>query len=234
MSYTIREIAEALGATAHGDDGLTIDGVAEPRDAGPGDLALAMKPEYASALADGAARAAIVWDGADWAALGLDAAITVPRPRYAMAGITRLLDPGPDIAPGIHPLADIHTTARIGADAAIGPFVSIGRDAEIGPRARIAPHASIGAGARLGADALVSEGARIGARVIIGDRFIAQPNCVIGGDGFSFVTPEKSRVEAARETLGAVADRQSGHWTRIHSVGTVEIGDDVDSLFVDP
>ena len=34
----------------------------------------------AEGLARGAARAAIVWDGADWRALGLEAAIVVPRP----------------------------------------------------------------------------------------------------------------------------------------------------------
>ena len=37
---------------------------------------------------DGAARAAIVWDGADWRGYGLEAAIIVPRPRYAMARLT--------------------------------------------------------------------------------------------------------------------------------------------------
>ena len=64
---------------------------------------------------------------------------------------------------------------------------------------------------------------RIGARVII------QPNAVIGGAGFSFVTPEKSQVEAARESLGqndAAGPAQS--WTRIHSLGAVWLGDDVE------
>jgi hypothetical protein len=36
--------------------------------------------------------------------MGLKAAIFAPRGRLAMAGLTRMLDPGPDIAPGMHPM----------------------------------------------------------------------------------------------------------------------------------
>ena len=57
MSYSIEEVARALGARAFGATGITVDGVAEPADAGPGDLALAMKPDYADGLAQGRARA---------------------------------------------------------------------------------------------------------------------------------------------------------------------------------
>ncbi len=228
MSYTIAEIAGALEAKAFGALDLVIGGVAEPALAGPGDLAVAMKPEFAEGLGKGRARAAIVWDGADWAALGLEAAIVVPRPRYALSGLTQLMDPGPGIAPGVHPTAVIDGTAQIGPDAAIGPFVVIGAGARIGGRARIASHVSVGAGAVLGDDALLLEGVKIGAGVAVGARFIAQPGAVIGADGFSFVTPEKSAVETARETLGDRGDARAQSWTRIHSLGGVEIGDDVE------
>jgi UDP-3-O-[3-hydroxymyristoyl] glucosamine N-acyltransferase len=63
---------------------------------------------------------------------------------------------------------------------------------------------------------------------VIGDRFICQPGAVVGSDGFSFVTPEKSGVEAVRETLGARDDADPQSWTRIHSLGAVRIGDDVE------
>jgi UDP-3-O-[3-hydroxymyristoyl] glucosamine N-acyltransferase len=64
--------------------------------------------------------------------------------------------------------------------------------------------------------------------VTIGDRFICQPGAVIGADGFSFVTPEKSGVEEIRETLGSRAEIKDQSWTRIHSLGAVTIGDDVE------
>ena len=143
MSQTLADIAMALGARLEGDGGIAITGAAEPAMARASDLALAMDPKYAAGLAKGAARAAVLWEGADWRALGLAAAIYVPRPRYAMAGITRALDPGHDIARGIDPLSVIDPSATIGEGAAIGPFVTIGRDVRIGARARIAARVSI-------------------------------------------------------------------------------------------
>ncbi len=228
MRFTIQEIATALEAKAFGAIDLAVSRAAEPQDAGPDALALAMKPEYGEALKSGAARAAILWEGADWQELGLEAAIFVPRPRYAMSGLTQLMDPGPEIAPGIHPTAVIDPSAEIGQGAAIGPLVVIGPRARIGAGARIAAHVSIAEDAVIGAGALLLQGARIGARVTIGANFIAHAGAVIGADGFSFVTPEKSGVEAARETLGAQGSSAAQSWTRIHSLGSVEIGDDVE------
>jgi UDP-3-O-[3-hydroxymyristoyl] glucosamine N-acyltransferase len=228
MGHTIRDIAEALGAEAAGELDLTVRGAAEPAAAGPDQLALAMDPRYGEGIAKGRARAAVVWPGADWQGMGLKAAIFAPRGRLAMAGLTRLMDQGPAIAAGVHALAVVDPSARLGEGAAVGPFVTIGAAVVIGPGARIASHVSIAEGARIGAEALILQGARIGARVTIGARFICQPGAVIGADGFSFVTPEKSGVEEIRETLGSRADIKDQSWTRIHSLGAVTIGDDVE------
>ncbi|WP_209424347.1 UDP-3-O-(3-hydroxymyristoyl)glucosamine N-acyltransferase [Pararhodobacter sp. SW119] len=228
MPHRLSDIARALDARLEGRGDLMIDRAAEPAEADARALALAMAPEYAEGLAKGKARAAVLWEGADWRALGLEAALFVPRPRYAMAGITRALDPGPEILPGIHPSAVIHPEAEISPDAAIGPLVVIGRGARIGQGARIGPHCHIAEEAELGPGALLVSGVRLGARVRIGARFIAHPGAVVGADGFSFVTPEKSAVEAARESLGETGGAAAQSWTRIHSLGGVEIGDDVE------
>lgn len=228
MGHSIAQIASALGAEAVGDLSLLINGASEPAAAGPDDLALAMDPKYADGIGKGAAKAALLWQGADWQALGLKAAIFAPRGRLAMAGLSRMLDAGPMIAPGVHAMAVVDPSAVIGEGAAIGPFVTIGAGVVIGPKARIASHVSIAEDARIGADALICQGARIGARVVIGDRFICQPGAVIGADGFSFVTPEKSGVEEIRETLGQRDGIAAQSWTRIHSLGAVTIGNDVE------
>ena len=228
MAHSIAEIAKALGAEAAGEVSLRVERASEPAMAGPDDLALAIDPRYADGLAKGKARAAMLWPGADWQGLGLKAAIFAPRGRLAMAGLSRMMDPGPDLAPGVHAMTAIDPTAEIGAGAAIGPFVSIGRGARIGARARIAAHVSIAEDAVIGDDALILHGAHIGARVEIGHRFICQPGAVIGADGFSFVTPEKSGVEEIRETLSQRNEIHEQSWTRIHSLGAVTIGDDVE------
>ncbi|MEM7470124.1 MAG: UDP-3-O-(3-hydroxymyristoyl)glucosamine N-acyltransferase [Pseudomonadota bacterium] len=228
MGFTVSQIAAALEARFEGDGDLLITHTSEPATARSDALALAMDPKYADGLQEGDGKAGLLWDGADWRAFGLEAAIFAPRPRYAMSGLTKLMDPGPEIEPGTHPTALIHKSAKIGAGAAIGPFVVIGRDVQIGADARIASHVSIAEDTRLGARALVHSGARIGRDVQIGDDFICQPGAVIGADGFSFVTPETSAVEAARKSLGGSSDAKAQSWTRIHSLGGVTIGNDVE------
>ena len=228
MPHTIAQIAQTLGLQAEGALDLTITHAAEPTQAGPDALAMAMNPKYAAGLSAGQAQAAMLWAGADWRALGLKAAIFAPRPRWAMAGVSEILDPGYDFGGGIHPQSCIHPSAEIGEGAQIGPFTSIGARTRIGPNARIAANVTIAEDVVIGADAIIHAGARIGARCRIGARYIGQPNSVVGGCGFSFVTPELSGAEDVRATLSGERQLRQQKWQRIQSLGAVEIGDDVE------
>lgn len=228
MTLTLGEIAKGLNARIEGNARLRITGAAEPADAGEHDLALAMTPGYAGRLSDGRARAAILWEGADWRVLGLEGALFVQRPRLAMAHLSAMIDRGPQIAPGIHPSAIIHPDARLGDNPAIGPFVVVERGVRIGARARIGAHCTIGAGTILGDDAILHPNVTLQHAVRIGDRFIAHPGAVVGADGLSFVTPEMSDVEKARKSLGDRDEISRQSWIRIHSLGGVVIGDDVE------
>lgn len=228
MAHSIADLAQALGLQAEGALDLSVTHAAEPADAGPDALALAMAPKYADGLAMGRARAAILWPGADWRALGLAAAIFAPRPRMAMARVSQELDPGYDFGADIHPSACIDPGAHIGNGARIGPFAVIGARAIIGAGARIGPHVSVAEDVVIGDDATLHAGVRIAARVQIGARFIGQPGCVIGGDGFSFVTPEPSAAEDVRAKLSGDREIRQQKWQRINSLGAVRIGDDVE------
>lgn len=228
MGYTLSEIAASLGAELLGDASLLIEGLAEPAMAGPDDLALASNEKYASALADGAAQAALLWPGADFKALGLKGAIVPIRPRYAMAGLTRQMDPGQHWPTGIHPSAIIDPSAVLGTNVSVGAFSIVGPGAQIGDNCVIGPQSYIGAHVQLGPDAMIREQVSIGAYASIGARFRAQPGARLAGDGFSFVTPEQSGVETARESLGEATMQDDQSWVRIHSLGSILIGDDVE------
>ena len=227
-SYSVKDIAKAVGAEAVGAVDLVLTGVAEPQDAGAGDLALAMKPKFAENLSQGAAKVAMLWPGADWQALGLEAAILPDRGRFAMASVTKMYDLGHGFKRGIHPSAVISPNASLGKDVSVGALCVIEAGARIGDGSMIGPQSYIGFDAQIGAHAHIHDHVTIAARVKIGDNFICQPGVRIGGDGFSFVTPEKNQVEDAREALGqsSVESRQS--WVRIHSVGSVTIGNNVE------
>lgn len=229
MAYTVRHISEALGAPFEGDGDILLTGVGEPLHCTSDDIALALKEEYAEGLKGGAARVAVLWAGADWQSYGLQAAIFAPRPRFALAGLSKLMDPGQSSETGVHPSAIVHPTARLGANVSVGAFSYIAAHAKIGNDSVIGPQVHVGVNVRVGENAFLREGVKIGARVTIGDRFVAQPGVVIGSDGFSFVTEDISGVENARKTLGDQLDAQSDQiWTRIHSLGGVSIGDDVE------
>ena len=227
-SYSVGEIAQALGAEAAGDLTLRVGGVCEPQSATPDTLALAMDESYVPALQTGNAQAAILWAGADWRALGLKAAIFAPRSRYVLSGVSYVFERKPEIEPGIHPTALVDPTAELGPNPAIGPFAIIGARAKIGADARILAHSSVAEDAVIGDGALLYQGVRIGARVQIGDGFIAQPGVVIGVDGFAYVTPKPGAVEQARASGTITRASRTKGFARINSLGSVVIGNQVE------
>lgn len=226
MTLTMADLARALDGRLWGNGALQISGAAEAGQAQPGQIALATSAAYLDKLPRGGM--ALLAEGADPEALGLTAAVLIGRPRLAMAGLTQALDRGADFPPGVHPTAVIAPSAQIADDAAIGPYVVIGANVRLGPGARIAPHVSIGRDTVIGRDATIHAGVRIAHEVTIGDRVVLNQGASVGGDGFSFVTPEKSGVEQIRDTLGDRAELREQHWTRIHSLGGVVLGDDVE------
>ncbi|NDV01141.1 UDP-3-O-(3-hydroxymyristoyl)glucosamine N-acyltransferase [Pseudoroseicyclus tamaricis] len=227
---TLAEIARALSTEVKGDGSLSVDRAAEPAEAGPRDLAIALSPKWAESLPKGRAEAALLWDGADWQAMGLKGAITAPRGRLAMASLSAVLDPGHGMGEGIDETARLGEGVELGAGVGIGPFSVIGAGARLGEGVRIGAHVTIAAGAVIGAGTVIHPGVRVGPNVRLGARCILHPNAVIGADGFSFTTAEPTHQELSRETMGegeppVMADPS---WHKIHSLGGVELGDDVD------
>ncbi|MDD2868981.1 UDP-3-O-(3-hydroxymyristoyl)glucosamine N-acyltransferase [Neomegalonema sp.] len=228
MDVSLAELAAALDARLEGDGALRVNRAAHPSDAAaPTDLALAMAEDLEK-LVRPPARAAVLREGADWKALGLEGAILVRRPKSAMAPITARFAPEIHAPQGVHPTAFVDPSAEIGEGSGVGPFVWIGPGAKIGPRARILSHASVAEGALIGPDALIGAGVRICARARIGARAIIHPNAVLGADGFSFATPERGSVESARSTGAVAEEAKNTRLMRVFSLGGLRIGDDVE------
>jgi UDP-3-O-[3-hydroxymyristoyl] glucosamine N-acyltransferase len=215
------DIARALSARIEGDESIEIVRLVHPACAqGPSDLALAMSPEAAAALAGSKAKAVVVLArNGDRSSLGdFKAVISIDEARPALAKLTALFDRGPAIADGIHPTAVVAPDAVIGEGVRIGAYCVIGARSRIGAATTIMPHVTVGSGVVIGAQCLFHPGVRIGHDVVIGDRVIVHSNAVIGSDGFSYAPDLNS-------PMGFTADVKV---TRIHSLGNVEIGDDVE------
>ena len=214
-----KDIAQALGGRLDGDGAIEISRVVHPdRAQRPSDLAIAMSTEAAAALPRSNARVVLISAAHSLPPGAFPAVISVSDTRRALAKLTSLFDPGPAHESGVH------RTAAVASDAVLADGVSIGAHAVIGPRARIGgrtivmPHVTIGADAVIGSECLLHPGVRVGHGCTIGDRTIVHGNAVIGADGFSF----------APDLMSAEAFNSGVTVTRVHSLGNVGIGDDVE------
>ncbi len=214
-----KDIAAALSARLEGDGGIEIDRIVPPDAAArPSDLALAMTRHAAATLANTKAVAVVVSAKQPPAAGRFKTVIHVEQARYALAILTSLFDAGPNHAAGIHPTAIVPPDAVIGEGVSIGPYAVIGPRSRVGAGTTIHSQVSIGAEVVIGARGLIHSGARIGDRVAIGDRVIIHGNAVIGADGFSFAPELGPRIPYPADVV----------LMRVHSLGNVIIGDDVE------
>lgn len=212
-------IAQALSSRLEGDGSIDVDRLVHPQRAErPSDLAVAMSTEAAAALHCSKARAVVICASRPLPAGAFPAVIAVEEARTALAALTALFDRGPEQAQGIHPTAVVAADAEIAADASIGAFVVIGRRSRIGPRTIVMPAATIGADVSIGAAGLLHSGVRVGDGCVIGERVIVHANAVIGADGFSF----------APDLMSAAAFTADLTVRRVHSLGNVVVGDDVE------
>ena len=230
MSWTLSQLAEALEADVLGDPDLVVTGAADPAVARADQIAVALSPKMAEAVAASNARAAIVWPGADLVQLGLDGALAMQGGGLGLVRVTQALDPDDGFWPGQHPSAAIHETARIGEGVDIGPFAVIGPNVVIGAGTRIGPQVNVAAGARVGAECRLHAGAKVGQRCQIGDRVTLQMNAAIGPDGFSFKTVGVSHEETVMRTIGRkpLTPPEDGTRHKAASLGGVILGDDVE------
>jgi UDP-3-O-[3-hydroxymyristoyl] glucosamine N-acyltransferase len=222
---TLGEIASYVGGELCGDASVPIKRLVHPALVeGDSDLALVLSPGAASILASGKISNAMLPEAVERRLTPNQ--IVVKRPRLVLARLLELFNRPVHVAPGVHPSAVIDSSATIGQNVAIGPFCWVGPDSRIADDCRLVAHVSIGADVTIGENTLLHAGVRIGDRCQIGNRVIVQPNAAIGGDGFSFVTPEPGSIESARAT-GEVRSFNT-ELVRINSIGNVVIEDDVE------
>jgi UDP-3-O-[3-hydroxymyristoyl] glucosamine N-acyltransferase len=204
----LSEINRILGTRLeNGAPETEIRGVAGIETAGPGQLTFIANPKYAAAARTTKASAVIVSE--DFPALKT-AMLRSKNPYLDFARALELFYQPPQYAPGIHPTAVVHGSAKIGAGAHIGPYVVVQEDVEIGKNAVLLAQAVVYRGVKVGdnfvahAHAVVREFCRIGNNVVL------QNGVVIGGDGFGF------------------AKDSNGHWHKIVQSGSTVIEDDVE------
>ena len=184
--FPLSLIAETIGATAETLPGERLfTGVGPLQTADAEQISFLTNRQYSAALADTRAGAVLLEPKLEHLVPPGTIALVSKRPVLAWARVAALFHPLPPLTPGIHPTAVIDPTARIAADAEIGPLSVVGAGAEIGARCRIGPLVSIGDGVVIGADTRIGSHVSI-SHSLIGERVFILPGARLGQDGFGF------------------------------------------------
>jgi len=204
----LSQIASTLGARLeNGLPDTEITGVAGIEMAGPGHLTFVSNPKYVSAARTTKATAVIVAE--DFPAIST-AMLRSNNPYLAFAHALELFHHVLKYVPGIHPTAVIDPSAKIGANAHVGPYVVVGQGVTIGDNAVLLAHVVIYRGVKIGnkflahAHSIVREDCRLGNNIVL------QNGVVVGSDGFGF------------------AKDDGGRWHKILQPMPVVVGDDVE------
>ena len=225
----LRDLADHLQCRLEGDGTIDIVRVAGIEHAAAGDLTFLVNSKYQGLLSTTKASAVILGSKAEAGGTPAFAILRSDHPYLTFAQALQLFVKPSQPPRGIDKLSAISPEARLGADAAVGPFVVIGAGATIGVRAVIYPGVVIGPGARLGDDCVLHAHVSIREQVTIGNRVVILDGAVIGSDGFGFARrPDGTHLKIPQHAdviveddveIGAntTIDRPAVGETRIHA-----------------
>jgi UDP-3-O-[3-hydroxymyristoyl] glucosamine N-acyltransferase len=201
-------IAKALNATIENSSPDTeITGVAGIEHAAPGQLTFVSNPKYNAGAKTTHASAVIVAENFPPIPTGM---LRSRNPYLAWAKAIELFYQPPAYAPGIHPTAVVHPTAKLGKNAHVAAYVVIDEDVIIGDNAVLLSHVVIYRGVTIGDNFFAHSHAVVREFCQLGDNVLLQNGVVIGCDGFGF------------------AKDDSGHWHKIVQSGNVVIESDAE------
>lgn len=210
MSLNLQQLAKALELEYRGDVGLTINGVASPKSALQGDLCFILSKNYVEDVVS--SKCSVVILPPDLVpAVGGKALILSESPQYSFVRAIEILglEPPPQTGAGIHPSAQVASSASIGKNVTIGALAVIEDDVEIGAETSIGAGTVVERSATIGCQCTLHSQVTLGRGVSLGDRCILQSGAVIGGDGYGLVNHQQQ-------------------WYRIPQLGSVVIENDVE------
>lgn len=205
--YTLRELADIVGAELVGEADCQINSIASLSNAKPGSISFLSNRQFNDQLATTKASAVII-SQADKTNLCTNGLIA-DDPYVAYAKVATLLHPFVNQQTGVHASAVVDEGAHVDPTAWIGPCAVIARGARIGANCHIGPGCFVGEEVSIGPDTLLVANVTIYHRTQIGARAIFHPGAVAGSDGFGFANDH-------------------GKWIKIPQVGRLLIGDDVE------
>jgi len=184
MTKTLQELADYVGGRVIGDGNIPICRVMTIDKAREGDITFLSNVKYEKAAKKTQASALIVSPKDT----GIEKPLLVcDNPYLAFAKIVELMSPPPPRPEqGVHELAVVSPTAKIGKDVSICANAFVANEAEIGDRVVLYPGVYIGERCVIGEDTVIYPNTAVYYGTVIGKRVILHANVTIGSEGFGF------------------------------------------------
>ncbi len=165
-----------------------ISGIANLKDAKPGDLSFLGNPKYRSQVEGCRASVILLPQTHAGDPRNGQIFIFVPSPSRALAQICSLLEDVIDVgfSAGIHPTAHVEDTAQVDQSASVGAFSYIGRGAKVLQDCKIGTHCHVGSFCEVGSESTLHPGVKLLSRCEIGKKVILNAGVVIGSEGYGF------------------------------------------------
>lgn len=204
----LKDIAARLQLTLEPPDAdAEITGLSGIEEAHSGQITFVANAKYAGAAKTTQASALIVDEKFPYPGKPL---LRTRNPQYAYARAMEIFYQSPRYEPRIHPTAVIDPSARIGANASIGPGVVIDENVQIGENCTLLAHVVIYRGAKIGSNFFAHAHVSVREYCEIGNNVLLHNGVVVGSDGFGFAKDDQ------------------GRWYKILQSGKVVIEDDVE------
>lgn len=209
MDFSAKQIATYLEGTIEGNENVTVKTFAKIEEGTPGAISFLANPHYAHYLYD--TQSSIVLVNKDFVPEEPVRAtlIRVDNAYEAIARLLTLYQSTVGKRSGIHPLACVAETAKVGEDVYIGPFAYVGEGVVVGRGCQIYSGAVVEERAILGEDCILYPHVSIYHDCKLGNRVTIHSGTVIGADGFGFAPTAEG-------------------YEKIPQIGIVTIEDDVE------
>lgn len=226
MSYTVAELAQALGLSYQGDGSQRVNNVSGWDGADESSLVFIQElPKDPHRFSNTSVACVIAQDSS----VPFHANVIISRsPKLDFARAGKLLHPRKIGRGAQHTTASVSPEASLGANVEIGPYVSIGSNARIGQGSILHAGVTIGVRSVLGEECILHPGVVLYPGVELADRVVLHAGVVVGSDGFGYVRDNATQLKFPQ--VGRVrieSDVEIGANTTIDrgSLGTTHIGE---------
>ncbi len=189
-SFTLEQLAQRLECRVHGDSSIEIRGMSTIEKAVRGEMSFLANMKYAPKVSASHASAIIALEPLTQFA---GATLVSNNPYHDFARALGFFYNAPKPALGVHPLAYVAPSAKIGLNPSIAPFACVGDNVIIGNDAVLHPHAVVYEGCTIGDDFIAHAHSAVREFCRIGNRVTIHNGVVVGGDGFGFAKTNEGR-----------------------------------------